>query len=268
MIDRTRRALDIPTVRTLFGRKRRPFRKVKDKSPRFEVVVERPAYNLTVFKVHFERLTLKSYTKGARVLRVEAIAHHTEDLHCGKQLERWPQIIDRLAKMVGRFTAVLRSVDASWITEDTLETLPQPSRIGHSRVAGIDINQARTRAVIQAVMALALAPRGFRASDLAVKVSEIMGHSYTPRQAAYDLKKLRAKQIVQRIGSSRRYRSSTEGLRTIAALVTLREKVLKPLLANQCKLSKRPIKGSQTYRHYLALQREMRALFATLGIAA
>ena len=262
MIDRTRRSLDIPTVRTLFGRRHRPYRKVKDKSPRFEVVVERPVYNLTVFKVNFERLTLKSYTKGARVLRVEAIAHNTEDLHCGKRLEKWPQIIDGLAKMVGRFTGVLRSVDASWITEDTLETLPQPSKIGQSRVAGIDINNPRIRAVIQAVMALALAPRGFRANDLAIKVSEIIGHSYTPRQAAYDLKKLRAKQIVERIGSSRRYRTSTDGLRTIATLVTLREKVLKPLLANECKLSRRPINGSATYKHYLSLQREMRQTYS------
>jgi hypothetical protein len=31
-----------------------------------------------MFKVHFGYLTLKAYTKGERVLRFEAIAHHTK----------------------------------------------------------------------------------------------------------------------------------------------------------------------------------------------
>ena len=32
-------------------------------------------YDLTIFKLHCGKLTLKIYTKGERVLRVEAIAH-------------------------------------------------------------------------------------------------------------------------------------------------------------------------------------------------
>jgi len=268
MIDRTRRSLEIPVIRTLFGRKHRPFKKVGKQSPRFEVVVERPVYDMTVFKVHFERLTLKIYTKGARVLRVEAIAHNTEDLHCGKVLQKWPVIISRLTQMVDRFTGVLRGVDAAWITESKLETLPEPSQIGRSRVAGIDVNKPRMRAVIQAVMALAIRPKGFRAGDLAAKVTEIMGHSYTPRQAAYDLKKLRAKQIVERIASSQHYQTSDEGIRAIAALSVLREKILKPLLANEGKLSKAPLGKDPIHHHYQNLRREMRQLFHTLGMAA
>lgn len=77
LIDRSRRRLDVRRLKTIFGRKQRPFKKAKGKSPRFEVVVETPVYDLTVFKVHFGRLTLKVYTKGARVLRFEAIAHNT-----------------------------------------------------------------------------------------------------------------------------------------------------------------------------------------------
>src|ERR1700757_3114067 len=52
-----------------------------------------------------------------------------------------------------------------------------------------------------------------------------------PRRAAYDLKKLRAKKIVQRIGQTRRYESTASGLRAMVALVVLRNKAIKPLLA-------------------------------------
>src|SRR5271169_3332348 len=67
VLDRTRSRLDIPAIRTLFGLKRRPGKYGTHPSPRVGVVLETPAWDLTVFKVHFGLLTLKGYTKGARV---------------------------------------------------------------------------------------------------------------------------------------------------------------------------------------------------------
>jgi len=88
VVDRTRSRLDVPTVRTLFGTKARPHRKPgQELSPRQAVVIEKPQWNLTIFKVHFGLLTLKAYTKGERVLRFEAIAHHTKQLGCGRTLD-------------------------------------------------------------------------------------------------------------------------------------------------------------------------------------
>lgn len=40
-------------------------------------MIQRPHWNLTIFKVHFGLLTLKAYTKCERVLRFEAIVHNT-----------------------------------------------------------------------------------------------------------------------------------------------------------------------------------------------
>jgi hypothetical protein len=54
---------------------------------------------------------------------------------------------------------------------------------------------------------------------------------YGVRRAAYDIKKLRGKGMVQKIGKSRRYEPLPEGLRTMTALILLREKVIRPLLA-------------------------------------
>jgi len=51
---------------------------------------------------------------------------------------------------------------------------------------------------------------------------------YTPRQAAYDLKKLRAKDLITKVGRSRRYELSTSNMRAITALLVLREHVIRP----------------------------------------
>jgi hypothetical protein len=79
LVDRTRTRLDIKRLKHIFGRKRRPFRSPNktEKPPREEVVIERPQYDLTIFKIHFGRLTVKLYTKGPTVLRSEAIVHNT-----------------------------------------------------------------------------------------------------------------------------------------------------------------------------------------------
>ena len=61
--DRTRSRLDVPALRTLFGVKKRPAG-TAEPSLKLAVVIERPAYDLTLFKVHFGLLTLKGYTKG------------------------------------------------------------------------------------------------------------------------------------------------------------------------------------------------------------
>jgi|GEM_PF-2939213 len=71
--------------------KTRPYRKRKGKAPRCEVVVETPSYDLTISKLHFGKLTLKMYTKGERVLRIEVFVHNTQTLRCGRRLERFPQ---------------------------------------------------------------------------------------------------------------------------------------------------------------------------------
>jgi len=59
--------------------------------------------------------------------------------------------------------------------------------------------------------------------------------AYQPQHAAYDLKKLRAKGLIGKVGSSRRYQVPPDGLRTIAALMILRDQVIKPILVGTCR---------------------------------
>jgi len=66
--------------------------------------------------------------------------------------------------------------------------------------------------------------------------------TYDARRAAYDLKKLRGKGLINRMDKSRRYTVPPQALRAIAALVLLREKVIRPILAGiaQPKMGRKP----------------------------
>jgi hypothetical protein len=274
VIDRTRSLLDLDTVKMIFGHKRRPSaRGAAASRSRSQAAVETPVYTLTVFRIHFRRLTVKVYSKGGRVLRIEAIAHNTEDLRCGKRLDRFPEIVSALEGLVDRFLAVLRCVNTSWIDDGTLDALPLPATVGATRVGGVDINRPRTRAVVAGVVAASADPRGFTVGQLAVKVREALrceAPAYRPRQASYDLKKLRAKGLVVRMEGTRRYQATPDGLRRLVALHVLREKVLKPLLSGVGRESseRKPPNQGAIDAHYENIQIHMQALFQALGIAA
>ena len=272
LIDRTRSRMDLRTIKTILGYRRRPrYRPRRGKrEPTWEVTVERPAYDLTIFKLHGGGLTLKIYTKGERVLRIEAIAHNTRALG-RRALAEFPQLVIALKAILERFVDALACIDRCFIGDETLDTLPLPSQVGHTKVGGIDLNRARMRWVAEAMLALAILPRGFTASDLAQQVRRIGGTSasaYTSRRAAYDLKKLRGKQLVQRLEGTRRYEAPSAGLRTLATVTVLRNHVIKPLLAAAEHRAPAQRAQSPLDRHYDALRTSMHGVFHELGIAA
>ena len=273
IIDRTRTRLQMPQLKTIFGFKARPHRDRKGKPPRLEVSVETPTYDLTIFKLHFGKLTLKAYSKGERVLRFEAIVHNTTELRCGRRVERFPQIVAQLEQILDRFMSHLYCVDATFISDELLDQLPMPACIGKTRVGGIDLNKPRIRAVLQATLAVAGAPNGFTVGQLTERVRSILAIpdiDYNTRRAAYDLKKLRAKALLIPVPHARRYRVPPQAVRTIGALVILREHVIRPLLAGARTATRgpRPTNCAPFDDHYEAIRQETQRLFQDLGIAA
>jgi hypothetical protein len=276
LIDRSRVPLDLETIKTILGYQRRPrYRQRKSKSAQWEVAVEKATYDLTILKLHCGKLTLKIYTKGERVLRIEVVVHNTQELQCGRSLEKFPRIVVQAKEILERFMNALSCIDQCFIADSMLEELPTPSRVGTTKVGGIDLNKPRMRWVVEAVIALclSLSPHGFTASELARQVRVLSNQSeseYGARRAAYDLKKLRGKEIVRRIGQTRRYQSTSSGLKAMVALLVLRNKAIKPLLAAAQDL--RPSRGAQNPRpldrNYEIIRKAMQVVFQELGLAA
>jgi hypothetical protein len=274
LIDRSRSPLDLDRVKTIFGDKKRPHRDTRKKNPtRWGVVVETPDYDTTIFKVHYGKMTLKIYSKGERVLRIEVIVHNTKAYRWGRSLPAFPEIVARLKGILERFLNAVGCINACFIGDEALDKLPQPAQIGQTKAGGIDLNKLRIRRVAEAVLALSASPAGFTASDLARQVHAMSGQAeseYGPRRAAYDIRKLRAKGMVTRIGKSRRYQPVPEGIRSLTALLVLREKIIRPLLAasGQPEPPAKPAHPTPIDHHYESLRAGMRDLFTELGIAA
>src|SRR5439155_2002037 len=206
LIERTRGLLDVPTLRTIFGRHKRPHRDRRS-AAQIELVLEHPEYDLTVFKLVFGKLALKIYDKSRRLLRVEVVANHVEELRCGRRLERLPQMLEQLERMAVEFLAVAQAAHLSYLDTGALDELPAPTVRGTQRLAGVDLQNPRMPMGAHAVVALAPQPGGFTAADVAQRIHDkhCPGTAdYTPQRASYDLRKLRGKQTVDRVDRTRR----------------------------------------------------------------
>lgn len=201
------------------------------------------------------------------------IVHNTKELRCGRLLDRFSQIVGRLRQILEQFLSHLYCLDASFLSDETLDLLPNPSQVGRSRVGGMDVNKPRMRAVLSAALGLACLPKGFTVGQLADTVRSTRGattSNYDARRAAYDSRKLCGKELVSRVANSRRYCIPPQAIRTIAALVILREKVLRPIPAgvDKPKMGRKPKNWSPIDEHYEAVRQDMFTLRDDLRTAA
>jgi hypothetical protein len=166
----------------------------------------------------------------------------------------------------------LDCTSVGFVPDGLLDELPRPSYLGAVRVGGISLDSPRLRAALAAAAALAPAPKGFTVAEFAAKLHAMTGQTaadYSIRQAAYDLRKLRAHRLVDKPGRSRRYHVPADAARTITAITTLRDRVLAPLLAGvRSPNPVTPCDSWTTVEHdYETLRLHMEELLADLGIA-
>ena len=264
IIDLTRGRLDIKRLKTIFGRKRRPY-KHKSTAPAPEVRLETPDYNLTIFKINFGRLTVKLYDKGERTLRAEVVVHNTKDLNCNRGIDSFGEIVEKLETIMGSFLSNLNYAHVATIDEGSFEEIAKPSQKGKNRLAGIDFNKEKNKQVAAVILALSMKPGGFTSKDLAEEISHRFNPDFSRRNASYIIRKFRGKGMVRKIESSIKYEVTEDGLKVISAILCMLTKELPALLS----IIKSPWKEqkkeelSQMDKHLFIIQEEcdnMRAL--------
>jgi hypothetical protein len=266
VIDQTRRTLTPRTIRTIFGKARTSYRK------RVAVQIDAPAHDVIVVKVRYGALTLKMYNKAESILRIECVCANTSHLGVGRSVERFPRMVAALRAYTIAFLNQLQAADRAFLDYGTLDTLRQSTTRGTRRIPGLDMENPRCRALLQAVTTLAPAAEGFTNADFRGAVQTVFPEqtSYSPRAASYDLAKLVVKEIIARIPRTRRYVLTPTGMRTAVGLLTLRSRLLEPVLSSVRIRATvgRPKKLSPLDQKYLALQEALEEVCIEIGIAA
>ena len=183
----------------------------------------------------YRKTQVKQYLKEGRALRTETTFNQPRDLGIGKELTN----LAALAK--AGYAANRRLLDAECISHDpaagtaALEMLTSPViSTTCTRVPGMRFPDPRVQALLAACCALALRPAGFTSRDLRHILAPQLGKDpgdMSGGQISYDLRRLRAHQIIERIPHSRNYQVTADGLSTALFFTRLTRRVIIPALA-------------------------------------
>ena len=183
----------------------------------------------------YKKTQVKQYLKEGRALRTETTVNQPRDLGIGKELTNLAALAE------AGYSANRRLLNAECISHDpaagtaALEMLTSPViSTTCTRVPGMRFPDPRVQALLAACCALALRPAGFTSRDLRRLLAPQLGKDpgdMSGGQISYDLRRLRAHQIIQRIPHSRSYQLTADGLSTALFFTRLTRRVIIPALA-------------------------------------
>lgn len=199
---------------------------------RLETVLEHQETGHPTLRAYYQTSFVKQYEKSDRLLRTETCLNDTHHLALGRRLENLPQLRERMAATNARYLEAQAELLASTVDTGQLAALAQPTVVGKRRVPGLKLHDDRVIRLLETL----LHPSGFVADwttrDLYTRLlarHRLTEADYRLGQLRYDLAKLRAKGLAERLGTSRRYRLTTLGLKLGVLLVKLRTRLLGPL---------------------------------------
>ncbi len=215
----------------LFGR--RIDRRYRGK---LQTVLDQREAGHPVLRWYYETSFAKQYTRGDRhgdrILRNETCSNDTRHFGVGRRLQNLPLLREKLAATNERCLALQAELLASTVDTGQLAALAQPTVVGQRRIPGLKLHDDRVIRVLETLLHPAAFAPDWTTRELHTRIlarHQLAEADYRLSQLRYDLGKLRAKGLVERVGKSRRYRLTPLGLKLGVLLVKLRMRLLGPL---------------------------------------
>jgi hypothetical protein len=127
----------------------------------------------------------------------------------GRHLENLPALKEGLAATNTRYLEAHAELLASTVDTGHLAALSQPSVVGQRRIPGIKLQDDRVIRLVEVLLHSGSFVADWTTRDVHTRLlarHRILETDYRLGQLRYDLAKLRAKGMVERLGKSRRYR--------------------------------------------------------------
>ncbi|HEY6371040.1 MAG TPA: hypothetical protein VIX37_10700, partial [Candidatus Sulfotelmatobacter sp.] len=179
----------------------------------------------------------KQYVRDDRLLRTEPATNNVYDYGVNKDVENLPPLRDRMSAIIDNYHNVQQDVMETFIDRGQLRQLAEPTILSNGRrIPGLKLDHPRQLAAMHALVRFANIAAGgrFTTADLHGPALHALGRTeaeYSLASFRYDLSKLRAKGLVERIPKSRRYRLLGKGYSICVAFLKLFEKIYAPLTA-------------------------------------
>jgi len=200
-----------------------------------------------VIRSHYGHGFAKQYVRDDRLLRTEPATNNVYDYGVNKDVENLPRLRERMSEIIDNYHDVQQDVLETFIDRGQLRKLAEPTVLSNGRrIPGLKLDHPRQLAVMHALVRFANVAAGgkFTSADLYAPALDALGKTeaeYSLASLRYDLSKLRAKGLVERIPHSRRYRLVGKGYSICVAFLKLFERIYAPLTAGLLQ----PVRGDR-----------------------
>jgi hypothetical protein len=267
------RTIGQPTkLAAIFGRK-----VTRRHRGKFETVIEDLDLPNPVIRSYYRDGSIKQYVRDHRLLRTEATSNNVTDFGVPKAIDHVPELRQAMAAVTDRYLTVQQDILETFVDRGQLRQLAEPTRLPNGkRIPGLKLDHPRQLALMHALVRFAHIAAGdtFTMRDLhgpTAAALDTTTDQYRLASLRYDLSKLRAKGLVERVPHSRRYRLLQHGYSICLLFLKLFERVYAPLTAALLKPVTADSRLAEEKRHrldrlYQRIVTDLDALLEAVGL--
>jgi hypothetical protein len=219
-------------ITVIFGRKITPRYRGK-----LQTVIEDLDLPNPVIRSHYGHGFIKQYVRDHLLLRTETATNNVADYAVKKAIDDLPPLRQKLSSIVDNYLDIQQDILETFLDRGQLRNLSQPTILPNGkRIPGLKLDHPRQLALMHALVRFSHIAAGstFTTAELHPQTAEALGCStqdYHLSSLRYDLSKLRAKGLVEKLPHSRRYRLLPEGYSICLVFLKLFERIYAPLTA-------------------------------------
>jgi hypothetical protein len=207
-------------------------RKHKRLRGKFHSMLEKIDHGHHVLRVYCKSLVARLYEKYSTFLRMEICVNRMRDLGLNKGLEQLDALRQKLVAATDRlasFEAELLNVHVDF---PLFQRLALPILAGRTKIPGIKIHDTRMMRLMEVLLHGGPQLGGWRTAQIHAAILAAFGltaEGYSLTQLRYDLRKMKAHGLLERIGRGYCYRLTEKGIRAAAMFVLFHKRVCGPL---------------------------------------
>jgi hypothetical protein len=185
-----------------------------------------------IFRAYWKNGFLKQYEKFSTFLRNELCSNNLTDFGLKKGLEHLAAVRQKFLPITDRFATFQAQALNVHVDFPLLQRLALPVPRGTARFPGIKIHDTRMIRLMEVLLHGGTRLVGWRAPQIhqAVLTTYALAPSrYGLNQARYDLRKMRAHDLVERDGNHYAYRLTDKGVKVAVLFVLFHQRLCGPL---------------------------------------
>jgi len=231
-----------------------------------------------VIRSHYRNGFIKQYVRDHLALRTEPATNNVTDYGVNKAIEHLPAVREKMAAVIDNYLNVQQDILETFVDRGQLQNLVKPTLTpAGKRIPGLKLDNPRQLALMHALVRFAQIPAAntFGTAEIYPHTLAALGlttEQYSLASLRYDLSKLRAKGLVEKLPRSRRYHLLAAGYSVCLVFLKLFERVYAPLTAARLDpvlgdVALPPPKRSLLDRLYQRLNTALDRLLHAIGLA-